>query len=673
MSTGLQIPGLPIFDHPESIREAAAGLVEAARAVQRTASAVQVDWTHLAWCYSAPEQYQVLTAMNTPSDRALDLIEKAQVAETALSAYANRLAELDAQRSALVLDILAFEEHRDHVEWENTRNGRLDNLSDFWHEESVGLLHAEEDLNMQVAYLWEAKDRAENECVNALGDLWGAPDFGLSGEMDVKSDFINGQTRGAYVALSRTGQAPWGQPAAWTEGDWTVKKQMLEDGATDTVLEGGIFAADLAGWTTHGRKQAARSGLAQFGSDAGTLFTTPGIFTTSAEQKAESARRLWAGAVGATGYGTYRANGWHTVGTFIPDALLSAATGGTYLAPRAGVRGILSSHHLPGSVPLDPARLGPAITTRAHTTAMDARLRLENVIDTQIDGFNGATGLSPAFAGPPVLRLPQPTPPESLTRLYSVGDSPGSSTGAVPTSAGPPASGSSSPSRSVPPIVWERDFDPDTLRAERPPQVARVTLPMIERARSVEPEVTADFLAALPDNARPHGLEYRIKSPDSLASKIDRTAEKGSQLTSAPVMTDVLRYTAVVSSDTELLPLARSTVDHLGQNDWVVMSAQHSYVPDSPYKGVHCLVRSDELDTTVELQFHTEQSQEIKTYTHPAYEVARDPRKPTDVRARADAWLREISVDIPEPPGIENFTTLGDVEVRRIVYPRDRT
>lgn len=673
MSPGLQIPGLPIFDHPEGIREAAARLVEAARAVQRTAAAVQVDWTHLVWCYNAPEQYQVLTAMTPPSDRALDLIEKTQVAEAALSAYADRLAELNAQRRALVLDILAFEEHRDRVEWENTRNGRLDNLADFWHEESVGLLRAEENLNGQVAYLWEAKDRAENECVNALGDLWGAPDFGLSGEMDVKSDFINGQTRGAYVALSRTGQAPWGRPAGWTESDWTVKKQMLEDGATDAMIEGGIFAADLAGWTTDGRTEAARSGLVQFGSDAGTLFTTPGIFTTSAEQKAESADRLGAAAVASTGYGTYRTNGWHTVGGFVPDALLSVATGGAYLAPRAGMRGVLSSHHIPGGLPPNFSRLTPATKTRTLQSVTSARQRLESLIDTQIGGPGRSLGFSPTSAGTPGLRAPQQTPPESLTRLNNIKDSPGRSPDPLHASAGPRVANASSPSHSIPPVSWEKDFDAERLLAEFPPEVAQAALPMIERARTVEPKVTADFLAALPENARPNGLEHRIKSPDSLASKIDRRGVTASPYAASASMTDVLRYTGVVDSDTTLLAMASSVVSELEVNGWKVTSAQHSYVPDSPYKGLHCLVRSEDLDVTMELQFHTEQSQTIKTLTHSAYEVVRDPRVPDTERFAADRYLRETSEQILEPPGIEDFNYLGDVEVRKIVYPRKRS
>ncbi len=673
MSPGLQISGLPIFDHPESIREGAVRLVEAARAVQRTAAAVHVDWTHLVWSYNAPEQYQVLTAMNPPSDRALDLIEKAQVAEAALSAYADRLSELDAQRSALVLDILAFEEHRDRVEWENSRNGRLDNLSDFWREESVGLLHAEEDLNGQVAYLWEAKDRAENDCVNALGDLWGEPDFGLSGEMDVKSDYIYGQTRGAYVAWSRTGQAPWGRPAEWTEGDWMVKTQMLEDGAKDAVLEGGIFAADLAGWTTDGRTEAARSGLAQFGSDAGVLFTTPGIFTTSAEQKAESARRLWAGAVGATGYGTYRANGWHTVGTFVPDALLSVATGGTYLAPRAGVRGFLSSRHIPGGSPPIPSRFGPAVNTHAHQGVTGARQRLETLIDKHTSGLNGSPGPSPAFAGAPGLRLPQQTPPASLTRLNSAGESAGRSLDPLPWSAGSRLAGSSSTAHSVPPIVWENDFDPESLRADFPPEVAQATLPMIERARAVEPEVTADFLAALPENARPHGLEYRIKSPESLATKIDRKLAHLPPGVSAPPMNDVMRYTAVIGDESDLIPAATSIVDRVGERGWVVTSAQHSYVDGNPYKGIHCIVRSDELDMSVELQFHTDASIDVKERTHGAYEISRDPTRPPAERLAADTWLREQSAVLTDPPGLDAFDQLGGAEVRRITYAPDRT
>ncbi|MGB3827358.1 MAG: hypothetical protein WA962_01155 [Ornithinimicrobium sp.] len=666
MNAGLQIPGLPVFDPPEGIRSAATDLVQAARAVHRTAAAVQVDWTHLAWSYRAPEQQLVLSAMNRPSERALDLLTKAEVAEAALTAYADRLAELDAERSTVILELLAFTEHRDRVEGENRDNDRGENLADLWQEEGIGLLRTEEALNRRIAYLWAAKDRAENECGNVLAELWGAPRYHRSGETSVNSQYVNGRTRDAYVALSRSGQAPWGRPAMWTEGDWTVKSQMLQDGAANTVIEGGLFAADLAGWTTDGRTEAARSGLARLGGDAATLLTTPGLLTTSAEQKAESAQRLGSAAVAATGYGTWRANGWHTAGTFIPDAVVSLATGGGSIVPRAGIRGVLSARGIPPGVTLDPKGLIPLARSRASERATEARVQLATLLQTHRSGHASTSGATPALAAPH--GLPQQTPPESLTRLHNVAEDPG-----WQATVGSSTPGTSPRTDRIPPVAWQENFDPQTLRDSYSAEVVQATLPMIARARAVEPDITADFLAALPDDARPHGLEHRIKSPDSLASKIDRKAEHLPPGSSGPPITDVLRYTAVTDSQNDLITTAASIVDELGESGWRVRSAHHSYVDGNPYKGIHCTVRSDELGMSVEVQFHTDSSLAVKERTHGAYEVSRDPRAPMAERMTADAWLRDQSAALPNPPGLDSLDKLGGAEVRRIVYRSDRT
>lgn len=669
MGAGLDIYGLPVFDHPEPVRSAAAELTKAARAVHRTAAAVQVDWFHMAGAYNAPEQGQVLRAMTPPADRALALVDKAEIAEAALSAYAERLTELDARRSQLVLDILAFREHQQEVEWANSQNDRWDNVTDLWAEESVHLLQAEESLNVRVADLKSAKDRAENECANAIGDAWGAPHYSLAGETNVKSPYVNGQTGGGYVSLSRTGQAPWGRPALWTEGDWTVKKQMLEDGAVDTVVDGVVFAGTVAGLGREGRTEAARSGLSQFGADAATLLTVPGLMGSRAAAKEASARRLGGAAISATGWGTWRTSGWHTAGGFIPDAVLGVATGGTYVAPRAALRSAMASRHLPIGMTLNPTRLVPVIQSRARQSTLNAHTRLSRFLET-----NGAhlAGSAPVFAGPIGHRLPQQTPPSSLTSLNSMADGANGPGAGASGQTGAP-SGDVSSGGDIPPVIWEEKFEVKTLRADYSPEVVDATLPLIDRARAVEPAVTADFLSSLPEDARSHGLEYRIKSPDSLASKFDRKSPEVDGGLSSIAMTDVLRYTAVVGTHEDLISATQSMVTDLSHNGWVVTSAQHSYVMDSPYKGIHCIVHSDNLDVSVELQFHTEQSQAVKTDTHPIYEVARDPRASPANRAQADAFLRRASDDISMPTGLDHFKQLGGVKIRTIVYSPDRT
>lgn len=666
MGAGLDLSGLPVFDHPEVVRSAAEEVTRAARAVHRTAAGVQVDWFHLAGAYNAPEQGQVWGAMTPPADRSLALTDKAGMVEAALSAYADRLSELDAQRSQLVLDILAFREHRQEVEWTNNHNTGWDNIQDLWAEESVHLLQAEESLNVRVADLMTAKDRAENECANAIGDTWGAPHYSLVDETTVNSRYAHGQRAGGYVALSRTDQASWGRPALWTEGDWTVKKQMLEDGAVDNVVDGLIFVGTVAGFGPEGRTEAARSGLSQFGSDAATLLTVPGILGTSVSAKEASARRLGAAAVSATGWGTWRTSGWHTAGGFIPDAVLGLATGGTYVAPRAAVRGALASRHIPRGMTLNPTRLIPVIQSRTRQSTLTAHARLTSFLDMHSGSFGAP---KPAIAAPVGRLLPPQTPPTSLTSLNNMAGDANGVTHTGRTGAGSGA-GDVASARDIPPVIWEEGFDLETLRSDYAPEVVDATLPLIDQARAAEPAVTADFLAALPGNARSHGLEYRIKSPDSLASKFDRRSSSGPLADTGRAINDVLRYTSVVRSSDELIPSATAIVDELGDNGWVVTSAQHSYVPGNRYKGIHCTVYSEKMDLSIELQFHSEGSINVKDATHQAYEVLRNKRLPIQERIRADARMREQSAKIDPPLGVDEFLSLGDEKVQVLTYPR---
>lgn len=228
------------------------------------------------------------------------------------------------------------------------------------------------------------------------------------------------------------------------------------------------------------------------------------------------------------------------------------------------------------------------------------------------------------------------------------------------------------PVEAVPELRWTADYDQKKLEAKHEPAVVDATLPLVKKAMAAEPRVTADFLNALPDGARPHGLEHRIKSPGSIADKIDRKSDTVPVSVTAGKMNDVVRYTSVVPTNKDLIPSAKLIVENMTAEGWQITQAQHSYVPDSPYKGIHCTMKSEEFGVSVELQFHTEKSQAIKDETHGLYEFARDPRTPAVDKNTADAQLRKASEAIAHPDDLETFRTLGGVDVERIVYTANR-
>lgn len=200
------------------------------------------------------------------------------------------------------------------------------------------------------------------------------------------------------------------------------------------------------------------------------------------------------------------------------------------------------------------------------------------------------------------------------------------------------------------------------------------TVSSLRYLREVEPEMTIDMLWALPKEARPHGLEFRVKSPSSLARKIETRVELGDYDSTsyeiAERLTDLVRYTGVCASPDEVVPMARSTLRRLRRRGWEVVEAEHSYVDDNPYKGLHVLVRDPRSGLTIEVQFHSEQSQEVKDRYHVQYEIARDLSRPAAVRNEADDEMRRAWSRVPHPAGIEELTGLCGVPVKPKRYVR---
>lgn len=210
-----------------------------------------------------------------------------------------------------------------------------------------------------------------------------------------------------------------------------------------------------------------------------------------------------------------------------------------------------------------------------------------------------------------------------------------------------------------------------------PVQVAGAAVAGLRRVRPAEVVMTADVVWALPADARPHGLAFRMKSPQSLArkirDKIEQAVSRGDGVSPAEMvdkLTDLVRYTGVAKTPDEVVPMARLTLRRLKTRGWEVIEVEQSYVEDNPYKGLHCLVRDSRSGYVVEIQFHSEASQAVKDKYHVEYETARDMDQPLAVRDKADAVMRRAWARVPHPVGISTIKTLGGVRVATKAYPR---
>jgi hypothetical protein len=230
-----------------------------------------------------------------------------------------------------------------------------------------------------------------------------------------------------------------------------------------------------------------------------------------------------------------------------------------------------------------------------------------------------------------------------------------------------------------PDVAWSAlgaEVAPAALWDAHPPAVAAEAVAVIAEARAVEEEITADFLAALPRGTYPHGLEFRMKSPSSLARKLETKARAGlgdpnepqSLQRASDKLTDILRYTAVTSDHDQVAKTVKSTIARLRKTGYSVVEAEHSYVTENPYKGVHILVRRGD-ERPIELQFHSTLSQRIKDANHVDYETERDLSVPYADRAAARNRMIDRSNQIPAPAGLERLKTIGGVPLTVKTYP----
>ncbi len=184
------------------------------------------------------------------------------------------------------------------------------------------------------------------------------------------------------------------------------------------------------------------------------------------------------------------------------------------------------------------------------------------------------------------------------------------------------------------------------------------SLRLIERAVAAEPRLTAEFLAAVPPYCMPYQLEARIKSPESLARKIEDARRMGRRLPPE----DVFRYTVLTPAPDGLVAAARSTCEGLRQAGWQAEYAMHSYTEGSRYKGIHAYFVTPAGDR-VELQFHSVASVKVKEATTPLYEIERSARSSAEERTAARMECVQLSATLVDPPQLDTMTDLGGCPV----------
>lgn len=187
--------------------------------------------------------------------------------------------------------------------------------------------------------------------------------------------------------------------------------------------------------------------------------------------------------------------------------------------------------------------------------------------------------------------------------------------------------------------------------------VDRVADEVAKRSENAEKDVTPAVRNVVEGaGGRMDGLEHRLKTRESIKSKIARKQEKYPGLPANQAgekVLDGLRYTAVLPDESYVQGI-HDTLDRLGASGFHPQETKNFWGNGDDYDGFHAIMRGPD-GAAVELQFHTEASLAAKNKLHPLFEQFRDSH---DAKERYQLWqkMKAITAKTPEPQGVE---TLG--------------
>ena len=189
---------------------------------------------------------------------------------------------------------------------------------------------------------------------------------------------------------------------------------------------------------------------------------------------------------------------------------------------------------------------------------------------------------------------------------------------------------------------------------------------MHEKAYEREPELTGivTSCAGLVGGTLA-GEEFKLKSEKSLADKLKRNVYGGmSPAMASHQICDVNRYTIILENESfvEGFNTVKQTLEAQGYE--MIACKNTMQYTELTYRGVNCTIRSPN-KSTWELQFHTEQSYQVKEKNHKMYE---EQRRETTTKHRKNELSEKMtkrSRKIIAPAGIEQITTFNKKAGRR--------
>ncbi len=164
----------------------------------------------------------------------------------------------------------------------------------------------------------------------------------------------------------------------------------------------------------------------------------------------------------------------------------------------------------------------------------------------------------------------------------------------------------------------------------------------IAKAKVAEPTVTGLLQEMESDTVKLVGLEFDIKSEESLTRKIitDSHELEISLDEAAAAIGDVLRYTLCTNTD-NYVETVDSTIKKLTGEGIRVVVFKNTWGSDS-YKGINTRMQTTD-GVIFELQFHTQESYDTKMVVHEYYEIVRSEDATQAEKDEAEAWMVQFT------------------------------
>ncbi|MDG6808445.1 minor capsid protein [Glaesserella parasuis] len=178
-----------------------------------------------------------------------------------------------------------------------------------------------------------------------------------------------------------------------------------------------------------------------------------------------------------------------------------------------------------------------------------------------------------------------------------------------------------------------------------------------QKAIDVEPEITEKITEIISSvGAKTAGLEYRLKSLESLKRKVETEVLAGiSEKQAINSVKDVIRYTAILDVNNFVLQYDKIQ-SALEKQGYFTVVVKNTWKDSAVYKGVNTfvttLIKKD--NVVFELQYHTQQSFDWKNgVLHNLYEQFRDPATPQDERKKLYEKMQILSSKLTVPKDIQ--------------------